>query len=77
MVSLFEPQSKPGIKMVNPEPCTELRRRSYLWLGSALTDLHLPGFEFGLCVYIYIYIVCITYVYINIGINIHSYIIWF
>ena len=40
----YESQSKPGIKMVDPEPCLkEFRRQpSYLWLGLPLANLHLP-----------------------------------
>ena len=34
----------PVQKMVDPEPRKELRRRPQLWLGSSLTNLHLPGF---------------------------------
>ena len=28
--------------MVTPEPCKELKSRTYLWLGLSLTNLHLP-----------------------------------
>ena len=42
-----ESQSKPGIQMVYPEPCEELRRRPQLFSGwdrSLLTCIY-PGFE--------------------------------
>ena len=42
-------QSKPGIKMVDPEPCKELRRRPQLLLaGTAPYLSHLPGFSLWL-----------------------------
>ena len=44
-----ESESKPGTKMVYQGPCfkTQEGGLSYLWLGLALTNLHLPGFDCG------------------------------
>ena len=46
----LESQSKPGTKMVNPEPCKELERRPQLFLaGTApyyITFIY-PGFDCG------------------------------
>ena len=45
----FESQSKPGTKMVNPEPCFKNQEggRNYFWLGLPfLTFIH-PGFDCG------------------------------
>ena len=44
-----ESQSKPGIKMVNPQNHVRKYKggRSCFWLGLSLTNLHLPGFDCG------------------------------